>query len=303
MAIGGLQYVLDSGNHEDWFASSSIWIITYLTIVSLLGFILYHSQTNKNSVFDLQIFKDRNFAVASVLLCFFGLGLYGMMVIQPIMMEGLFNYPVLTAGFMMAPRGISGMVSMIFVGKLITRVDPRWLIVFGILICIYGVSLGTHYSINYIDPFWLVWPMILQGFGLGMIFVPLSTLAYSTLPHHLRTDAAGIFSLLRTLGGSLGISVIITIFTRHTQVFWNEMNGFLNPFNPALYDYLRPLHASPTQPLGAIILNQMLLQQAQMLSFINTSSIILWCFVCMIPLVFLFKKINKTKKFQQESVE
>jgi MFS transporter, DHA2 family, multidrug resistance protein len=250
-------------------------------------------------VFNLAVFKDRNFAVSSILLCAFGLGLYGMMVIQPIMMEGLLNYPALTTGLMLAPRGIAGMVSMVCVSKLINRIDPRLLTLTGILVCALGLAIGTHYSLQNISPFWLIGPMILQGFGLGMIFVPLSTIAYSTLPNHLRTEAAGLFSLVRTIGGSIGISIAMTLFTRQSQVFWHELGGYINPFNPALYHYLaKTPHASLKAQESLVMLNHLLLQQSQMMSFINVFAAIMWCFILMIPLLLLFKKTNKTSSQQ-----
>lgn len=290
IAIGGIQYVIDRGNSIDWFNSTSICVMTYFSITALLGFVLHSMQKDSLSVFDLKIFTDKNFSLACILLCIFGLGLYGMMVIQPIMMEGLLNYPPLTAGLMMAPRGISGMISMIIIGKLITRVDPRWLIIIGILISITGMSIGTHYSINSISPFWIIWPMILQGFGLGMVFVPLGTIAFSTLPIEMRTEAAGLYSLVRTLGSSIGISIAMTLATRRSQLFWNQLSGSINPYNPAVYQYLQPLNLTPTQPLGAAVLSQTLEQQAQMLSFVNVFDFIMWCFLLMIPLVLILKK-------------
>jgi DHA2 family multidrug resistance protein len=189
-AIGGLQFVIDRGNSADWFSSSSIQFGTYLTISCFIGFILHQFSAQRDRVFDIGIFKDKNFAISSMLLCIVGLGLYGTMVIQPLMMEGLLNYPVLDTGLMLAPRGISGMVSMVVVTQLAKHFDPRAIILSGIAICTFGIWIGTFYSLN-ISAMWLMWPMILQGFGMGMIFVPLSTIAFSTLPMDLRTEAAG----------------------------------------------------------------------------------------------------------------
>lgn len=290
LAIGSLQYVLDRGNQDDWFNSTNICVAAYLSFTGLFGFILHNLQKKTDVVFDLSIFKDRNFTVASILLCIVGLGLYGMMVIQPIMMEGLYDYPALTTGLMMAPRGISGMVSMVIVGKLINRIDARWIIITGILISIAGMLINTNYSVNYISPFWLIIPVLLQGFGLGMIFVPLSTVAYSTLSTHLRTEAAGLFSLLRTIGSSVGISIAITIYTRSTQRFWNLLGGFVNPYNPYLYQYLHDTHLSLANPLSIALFAKEVQQQASMLAFINVFSVIMWCFVMMIPLVMLLSK-------------
>lgn len=303
LAIGGLQYVLDRGNQSDWFNSRGICFITYLAVAGFLGFILHNLQENKKSVFDIKIFRDKNFAVASILLCIFGLGMYGMMVIQPLMMEGLFSYPAFTAGYMMAPRGISGMVSMMIVSRLINRVDPRLLIAGGILVCVFGMSIGTHYSINYISPFWLVFPMILQGFGLGMVFVPLSTVAFSTLPINIRTEAAGLFSLLRTIGGSIGISVAITLYTRRSQAFWNELGGFIQPYNQSLITYLNPLHVQAIHPLGSAMLANELARQAAMLAFVNVFAVIMWCFLGMLPLVLLLEKDKSQATLAAELLE
>ncbi len=294
ISIGGLQYVLDQGNSADWFNATSICFVTYLAVTSLLMFLL-HQINRQESVIDLSIFKDRNFFLASILLCIFGLGLYGMMVIQPMMMEKLYHYPPLTSGLLMAPRGISGMISMMIVSKLITRIDPRWLIATGIVISVSGMAIGTHYSLDNMSPGWIIGPMILQGLGLGMVFVPLATVAYSTLPLALRTEAAGVYSLLRTIGSSIGISVAITLSTRYTQTFWNELIAYIQPYNSALYHYLTPLNLQPTQSLGATLVVNALSREAQMLAFVNVFAVIMWCFVAMLPLVFLLKNSKSVK--------
>lgn len=291
-AIGGIQYVLDRGNQVDWFASTSICVASYITLAAFLGFLLHNMNSSRNSVFDLRIFADRNFALGSILLCAFGLGLYGMMVVQPMMMESLLGYPAFTAGLMLAPRGVAGMVSMMLIGKIISKVDARWLICSGIIISVIGMYIGTHYTLD-ISPGWIFWPMILQGFGLGMVFVPLSTIAFSTLPMNLRTEAAGLFSLLRTIGGSVGISIAITLFTRRSQYFWNQLGGFIQPYNPAVTQYLQPLHLTPNQAQSAVVLGNELYRQASMVSYINVFAFIMWCFICMIPLVLMLNNGNK----------
>jgi DHA2 family multidrug resistance protein len=292
-AIGGLQYILDRGNSDDWFASSTIQLVSYLTITCFLGFILHQFSDRSERIFDIAIFKDRNFAVASLMLCIVGLGLYGTMVIQPLMMEHLLNYPVLTTGLLLAPRGISGMISMALVTQLIKYFDPRWIILSGISICTIGIWAGTYYSLE-INTFWLVWPMIFQGLGMGMIFVPLSAIAFSTLSQHLRTEATGLYSLLRTIGGSIGISIAITIFSRRSQVFWNELGGAINPYNLTAYQYLHPLHLSPNSLPGSLVLTNELIQQSSMLAFVNVFAFIAWAFLLMAPLVFILDKGNKS---------
>jgi len=297
-SIGGLQYVIDRGNSADWFASSSIQFATYLTVTCFLGFILHQFSDTKEPIFDIAIFKDKNFAISSILLCIVGLGLYGTMVIQPLMMEGLLNYPVLTTGLLLAPRGIAGMLSMVAVTQLAKHFDPRAIILSGILICTAGIWIGTYYSIN-IDTPWLVWPMVLQGFGMGMIFVPLSTIAFSTLPHHMRTEAAGLYSLLRTIGGSMGISIAITVYARRSQAFWNELGAGINIYNAPVYHYLQNLHVMPTSPIGSMLLSSELMRQSSMLAFVNVYAFIAWAFLMMAPMVLL---LDKTKKHTLEPV-
>lgn len=290
--IGGIQYILDRGNSADWFASGNIRLISYITFSCMCGFILHQFGESRDRVFDIAIFKDKNFTIASLMLAIIGLGLYGTMVIQPLMMQTLMNYPVLTTGLILAPRGISGMVSMIFVPKLAKHFEPRIIIFAGIIICTFGIWASTNYSLN-INTWWLVWPMIVQGFGMSLIFVPLATIAFSTLEPHHRTEAAGMYSLLRTIGGSIGISIAITIFSRRSQVFWNELGGSINVFNPAVYQFLKPFHLTPESSLGSALLSGQLAQQSSMLAFVNVYAFIAIAFLMMAPMVFILDNVKK----------
>ena len=288
VAIGSIQYVLDRGNQMDWFEAFDIRTATFLGTICLCGFIVYSMKNKSNALFDLTIFRDRNFVLSSVLLAVLGLGMYGTMVIQPQLLQGLLNYPVLIAGLIMAPRGIASMFSMMIVGKLINRIEPRWLISIGVLLSAWGISITTHYSQD-ISLSWLIWPLILQGLGLGLIFVPLSTVAFSTLPISSRAEAAGLYSLLRTIGSSIGISITITFLSRHTQMAWNQIGGSIQLYNPALIDYLRPWHLKASDPQAAALLVGELSKQSLMLSYINTFSFIMWSFLIMLPFVLLLK--------------
>jgi DHA2 family multidrug resistance protein len=288
-AIGSLQYFLDRGNRADWFSATDIKVSAFLTVFGLLGFITYsHFEKNK-SVFDVAIFKDRNFVICSSLLAIFVLGLFGAMVVLPLMLENLFHYPVLTTGLLMAPRGISGMVGMMLAGRLMKTIDSRKLIITGIIVCMFGTYACTRYNLV-LNSWWIVWPLLFQGLGLGLVFVPLSATVFTTLPDRLRTEAAGLFSLLRTLGSSIGISIIITIFSRHTQMAWNQLGGFIQPYNPVLPHYLDKLHMQTNTPVAQALLGNVLSKQAQMVAFVDVYAFIAWSFVCMLPLVFLLKK-------------
>lgn len=288
LAIGGLQFVLDRGNRDDWFGSHVIQIAAMLSAAAWIGFI-YHALTTKNhALFNLRIFQDRNFATSSFLLAVFGLGLFGAIVLQPIMLENLFGYPASSAGWMMAPRGIASMVSMILIGRIINRAEPRVLITAGILLCGVGSYAMTRYSL-YIDQWWLIWPIVLHGCGLGMIFVPLSTIAFATLPREASAEAAGIYSLTRTIGSAIGISIVTTVMIRHTQIAWNEIGGHINLFNPALQSYFGGLNLNMSDPAAAGILGQELARQAQMVGLVDAFMFITWSFIFMLPLVLLLR--------------
>lgn len=180
---------------------------------------------------------------------------------------------------------------MIIIGRLISYVDAKWLIATGVVITIIGLEFCTYFSTTYISPEWLIGPMIIQGFGLGMIFVPLSTIAYSTLPAYLRTEAAGLYSLLRTIGSSMGISFAITLYTRRTQFFWHELGGAMNPYNTSLVNFFSPLHLN--QHSNIALLGRLVDQQATMLSFVNVFAFIMWCFILMLPLILFLSSDKK----------
>lgn len=294
VTIASFQYFLDRGNRDDWFDSRGICLAAILAIVGLLGFLFHNTRQQKNFIFDIQILKDRNFAISSILLAMSGVGLYGAMVTLPMMLENLFDYPVLTTGLVMAPRGISSMLSIMLVGKLIKIIDARFLVGTGIVLSCMGMFLGTYYSLS-ISPGWVIGPLLMQGFGLGMIFTPLSIIAFSTLAPTFRSEATGMFSLWRSLGSSIGVSLVETLFSRYTQTTWNQLGGFLHPYNPALTQYLEPLQPSADTLLSSAILQQELTNQAQMLSFVNIYAFIATTFLCMVPLLFLLKGQNSAR--------
>ncbi len=290
-SIAALQYFLDRGNQDDWFDSREICIAAFLTIVGFLSFLL-HSVVKKTEkiVFDLTIFLDRNFSLASLLLAMFGLGLFGAMVILPLMLENLFNYPVITTGLVMAPRGIAAMISMIIVGQLIKKIDARWLILAGLIISAGGMYTGTYYNLN-LNSEWIVGSILLQGLGMGMIFVPLSTLAFTTLPEHLRSEGSGLFNLLRTIGSSVGISIVANLLSRGAQTNWNNFGKFVNQYNPALLKYAQELaNHGISSTLAKATIAKTVATNAQMLSFVNVHAFVAYSFLVMIPLVFLFEK-------------
>ena len=291
--IGAMQLVLDRGNQADWFDSSSIRVFSVIAVAGFGLFIANSINSKKQTLFDLRVFTDRNFVAASILSAAMGLSLYGGMLLQPMMLENLLGYPAMDTGLAMMPRGLASMFSMMLVGKLSGKVNPKMMIAFGIIVSIIGSYLMTGFNLN-ISGASLMVPLLLQGLGIGFIFAPLSAIAFSTLPRELATEGAGIYSLIRSLGASIGISLVTTYFARNTQASWDHLRGFVQPFNPALMNYLAPLHLKPDGAGLAVIAQQVNLQ-AQMSGLIAAFWLITASFVVMVPLLLLLKPGNKSK--------
>ena len=287
--IAGLQYMLDRGTTQDWFAAMDIRIAAAMAICGLGAFLWYSARRGAAALFDLRIFNDRNFATACVVMAALGLGLFGGLVLQPILLEGLLDYPIVTTGLVMAPRGIATAISMIVVGRLVGRVDARTLVGVGMLVSAAGSYAMTWYSLD-VSTFWVIWPAFLQGLGLGLIFVPLSTIAYATLDRSRMAEAAGLYSLVRTIGAAAGISIVTTLMTRQAQVLWNELGGHITKYNQALLDFLRPLHLSPTDPQAMLVVAKQVAAQAQMGAMLDVFEVTAWSFIAMLPLVFLLRR-------------
>jgi DHA2 family multidrug resistance protein len=287
--VAGLQYMLDRGTTQDWFAANDIRVAAVLAAVGILGFAFHSLRRGKDALFDLRIFKDRNFAIACAAMAALGLGLFGGLVLQPILLEGLLGYPIVTTGLVMAPRGMATAVAMMVVGRLVGKTDPRMLVGLGILISALGSHLMTHYSLD-VSTAWIIGPAFLQGLGLGLIFVPLSTIAYATLDRSRMAEAAGIYSLVRTVGAAAGISVVTTLMSRQAQVIWNELGGHISKYNPALIEYLRPLHLSPTDPHAMALVAAQIAKQAEMSAMLDVFKVTTWSFLGMLPLVLLLKR-------------
>ncbi|MBI5449947.1 MAG: DHA2 family efflux MFS transporter permease subunit [Gammaproteobacteria bacterium] len=293
VTISGAQFVLDRGSQLDWFSSTQIQIAATLSILSLLAYVWHSLQMREHAIINPLIFRDRNFATSSLLLAIFGLGLFGTLMLQPLMLANLFAYPALTIGFALAPRGIASMISMMVVGRIIRRVDPRLLIASGITIFTFGSYLTTQYSLN-IDIFWIVVPAIIQGFGLGLVFVPLSTVAFSTLEPRFAAEAAGVYSVLRTIGSAIGISIVAKVLTDHAQIAWNQLGGALHEGNPALRDYLAQAQLGIHAPSVAPLLATELGRQSQMLGILDAFFLVTWSFAAMLPLLLVLRLPKKT---------
>ena len=298
---GCLQVVLDKGQEDDWFGAVWIrWAVVFL-IVSFVYFV-WHCWRDKDTIVDLKVLKDRNFLLGCILIFMFGIGIYSTVTVLPLFYQELLGYTAFTAGLVVAPRGIGAIMGMPIIGYLSNKIDPRWLLTFGFI----TFGLTTLYFGNVtleISPTTLLLPILITGFGLSFIFVPISTAAYGTLDNKQIGNASGLFNLFRNVGGSIGISIASTLLTRRSAVHQNEIinsvpitgQQFQNNMNitrQALFSYygkantLDPAQATLYQQLG---------RQASIWSFVDVFRwLSLLCFFCVI-IVWFFKKVKPGK--------
>lgn len=288
VGVGSLQTLLDRGNQEGWFGSGMILNLALLSAIGLAAFV-FRAWSRDDGVLRLSLLRDRNLAASSFMMGVFGMSLFGVIALQPLMLERLFDYPAQTTGLVMAPRGVASALGMFLVSRLISRYSPVRLIFAGLLLAAAGTYVTTWYNLD-LGPAWFVWPSLLQGLGMGMIFVPLSTIAYATLPSTATDHGAAIFNLARTVGSSLGISIAATVLTRMTQVNWNRLGGHISPFNPALQRWLAAHHLNLHDSLTAQLLAGELGRQATMLGFVDAFWFITWSFLVLAPLLLLFRR-------------
>jgi len=289
MGIAGLQYVFDRGNQQDWFEAADIRWGAVCAVIGIAVFIIHSLRSPEKSLFNVRIFTDRNFGMSSLVIACMGLGMFGGLVLQPILLEGLLGYPIVTTGILMAPRGIATAITMLVVGRLVAHVDARYLVLTGLAFGAFG-SLGmTHYSLD-VTQMNIIWPAFMQGIGLGLVFVPISTVAYATLDRHRMAEAAGLYSLVRTIGSAVGISIVTTLLAHQSQILWNELGVHVSQYHEALVDYMRRMHLSPTDPRGLAVVAYEVGRQAQMGAMLDVFKVITYSYLFMVPLVFLLKR-------------
>jgi MFS transporter, DHA2 family, multidrug resistance protein len=289
IAVGAFQMMLDRGELKDWFDSTEIWVEAIISGVSLYLFIVHTATASERSFINLDLLKSPNFMAGTVLMFFVGGVLSGTLALLPTMLQSLMNYPVFTTGLVTAPRGIGTMIAMFAVGRMINRFDNRLIILTGFLLTIFSLWQMTGFSLQMgMGP--VIVSGLLQGFGLGCTFVPLNTLALSNLPRHILTQGTAMRSLMRNLGGSVGISVLEALLIQNTQIVHSRLIENLRPDNPLAQ---APLLAPPfnlTTPSGIAALNAEVTRQAAMVAYINDYALMMMIVLLLIPLLLLVRR-------------
>ena len=288
LAIGALQLMLDRGRTLDWFASTEIVAEAALAGLGLYMFVV-HILTAEHPFLEPRLFRDRNFAVGLLLIFLVGVILLATLALLPPFLQNLMGYPALTTGLVLAPRGIGSMAAMLLVGQLMKRTDVRALIFTGLLLTALSLWQMAGFTAD-VSPSTVASSGLIQGLGLGFIFVPLSTLTFATLAPRYRTEGTALFSLMRNIGSSIGISIMVALVARTTQVNHAVLGEQLSPFRGALQRLVLPAGIDPDSSAALAALNAELTRQAAVIAYLDDFRLMAWLTLAALPLLLLLRK-------------
>ena len=292
LALGGLQLFLDRGEQNDWLSSWEIRLELGLAIAASWMFIV-HMVTAEHPLFDRSMFKDRNFATGIVFMAVTGVLLLAGLALLPPLLQSLYGYSVLQSGFLTAPRGVGTLISMLVAGRLTGKMDARILVGLGVVLMGVSLYMMTGFAIDQPSRPVIV-SGVVQGLGLGLIFVPLQTLAFETLSARFRTTGAALLNLSRNIGGSVGISIVSTQLVRMTQVAHADLatqitQNTIPTANPEILQTVVPVAG----PAALAYINALITKQALFIAYLDDFKLMMLVSFAILPLLFFMKRGSK----------
>lgn len=296
-SMGCLQVVLDKGQQEDWFNSSFIIIFSAITVLSLIA-LIWVELTHTHPIINLRLFKNLSFSAGNLIMFVVGFCLYSSIMLIPLFLQTLMGYSATDAGMVMAPGGVATLLTMPIIGAMLQKRDGRKIVFLGLIIGAISMFIMQRLSLE--ASYWdYVWPRIVLGVGLAMIFVPLTTVTLSSIERHEMGNATGMFNLLRNIGGSVGIAIAATMLGRFSQFYQITLVGHTTPYNPVWqlkFNQLkqalvsRGISSSEAEQTAIGMMYGLVRKQAAVLSFNHIFFIIGLAFLLIIPLLFLLKR-------------
>ncbi|MCB2078476.1 MAG: DHA2 family efflux MFS transporter permease subunit [Novosphingobium sp.] len=302
LALGSMQLMLDRGQHKDWFESWEI-IVELLIAMSALWVFFVHTRSASNPLFNKELFRNPNFIAALAMMFILGLTNVALSAVLPTMYQTIYHYPVMDSGLLMAPRGIGVIITSQITVFLMKRMDYRLIIMTGYLIAAYSIWIMTTWSLD-MDSRLIIEASFIQGLGLGMVFGPMNLLAFATIKAELRPDGSALLSLFRNLGGSIGISWIVTMLARNQQISHADIaanvTGDITPNIdfPALVDRFPSVGGGVMQAINGEVG-----RQAAMIAYLDNFYVMFWLLLLMAPLPFLLKKTDNLGSSPQPAME
>ncbi|MEH2511668.1 DHA2 family multidrug resistance protein [Nitrobacteraceae bacterium AZCC 1564] len=301
IGIGSMQLALDRGEQLGWLESPEI---VAESIIAIIGFYYFfaHSFTTDRPFIQFAIFKDRNFIGGCVFMAVMGLVLYSTMALASPYLQNVIGYPIMTAGLLLATRGLGTFVAMMLVGRFMKYIEARTLIASGMILMSVSLFFMTGWT-DQTGASTIVVVSIAQGFGLGLVFVPLSTVAFLTLPNHLRTDGTAMLTLVRNVASSIGISVVIAKLTEGGREAYAILNEHVTPFNHAMQmpDVAGILNMNTDS--GRAIMDVLLQVQAQIIAFSRDYQMVMLVTLCAIPLAIMIGSSKAAMRQQAQSAD
>jgi DHA2 family multidrug resistance protein len=297
LGLGALQVVLDKGQQEDWFNSSYIVAFSVVSVLALL-LLVYVELKHKHPIVNLRLFRNVSFSAGNFVMFVVGFCLYSSIMLIPLFLQTLMGYDATLAGMVLAPGGVATLVTMPFVGAFIQRSDGRKVVLVGLLIGAFAMFMMQRFTLE--ASYWdFVWPRVILGVGLAMIFVPLTTVTLSTITREEMGNATGIFNLLRNVGGSVGIAIAATMLSRYSQFYENSLVGRITPYSFQTQAKLSALKTAAIargfDPVSAdrfslAAMEGMVRRQAGMLAYNRIFWVVGIAFLVIIPLLLLLKR-------------
>jgi DHA2 family multidrug resistance protein len=289
LGIGALQLLLDRGQQNDWFSSTETWIEVIALIVMATYFTAHTLMTPADKSFvDFRLFKNQNFVTGVLFIFIVGLVLYATRALIPTMLETLLDYPVATTGLVTAPSGVGTMFTMLIVGRLIGRIDLRLMLFTGFTVTALSLWQMAHYSLD-LSSGDIIWPGVIQGIGMGLVFVPLSAATFATLSPEMRAQGTALFSLVRNIGSSIGISLVQTMLVRNTVIAHAALTERLTYANPAWHNPAVAKAYDLGTLGGAAFLDSTVTQQAAMMAYIDYFWLMFFLTLAVVPLLLLIR--------------
>jgi DHA2 family multidrug resistance protein len=290
LALGGLQMMLDRGEQLDWFASWEIWIECGLAIAGAWMFVI-HMLTSRDPIFDPKMFKDRNLTTGLLFMGILGVMMLASLALLPPLLQSLYGYSVLQSGILTAPRGIGTLLSMVIVGRLLSLVDARLLLLFGMGLMTLSLWQMSGFTLE-MDRGPIIVSGLIQGVALGFLFVPLNTIAFGTMDPKYRTTGASLFNLSRNIGGSIGISMVTVLLARNLQVSHSDLAAHvtaasLPPINPVVSQ------SAPFANTVLAMIDAEINRQALMIAYLDDFYLMMIISLLSIPLLLLLRKGRK----------
>lgn len=293
VTVGAFQLMLDRGPSQDWFSAGEIW--TYAVVGAVSGYLfLAQTLTAKQPFLPRALALDRNFVTANLFGLFLGVLMFSSMALLPPMMQSYMGYTALESGIVGIPRGVGTFLAMLIVGRFLGRVDVRFILLFGLVCTAIALGMMTGFDLSMTATPMLITGM-LQGFGMSFLFVPLSVVAFSTLDPSLRAEAAGVYNLLRSLGGSVGISIMQAIWTTNAAIVHSTLAENIKPGDPVVAAALPAAVGSTSMP-GLMALNGEVTRQAAMVAYIDDFKVLMILTLVMIPFLLIIQPAKTARE-------